>query len=140
MKRLASLVGIHATVSNDSSAGEMEGSASSSDNSFDNSIEDYLARMAHESTLGSDLKIDRPLGIVVFKKLRMLDSAASAATATADSSSTSAAAAAAAVSVASQEVDALEKWSTDINSILKLVETTCHLIRREYVIHKVTDV
>ena len=44
------------------------------------------------------------------------------------------------LSCVAKEVDALEKWSTDINSILKLVETTCHLIRREYDIHKVTDV
>jgi len=50
-------------------------------------------------------KIDRPHGIVVFKKVE-------------------------------HPSDVLNKWSSDIDNLLKLVENTCHLIHRENMIHK----
>jgi len=79
--------------------------------------------MSHEDTLGADLKIDRPKGIVVFHKRRRKVEEDGVVTTQ--------------VSTYKENVDSLENWSADISSILKLVETTCHLIRREYVIHKV---
>lgn len=33
--------------------------------------------------------------------------------------------------------DNLNQWSSDIESLLKIVENTCHLIQRENMVHKV---
>jgi len=35
-----------------------------------------------------------------------------------------------------QQSMVLDKWSKDVQDVLKLVETTCHLIRREMVVHR----
>jgi len=68
-----------------------------------NETEKHISRLVVKGAVFT--KIDRPHGIVVFKKME-------------------------------HPSDVLNKWSSDIDSLLKLVENTCHLIHRENMVHK----
>lgn len=35
--------------------------------------------------------------------------------------------------------DVLNQWGSDVESLLKIVENTCHLIQRENMVHKVDN-
>jgi len=65
--------------------------------------EKHLSRLVVKGAVYA--KIDRPKGIIAFKKTE-------------------------------QSSDVLNKWSSDIDSLLKIVENTCHLIHRENMVYK----
>jgi len=69
-----------------------------------NETEQELSRLVVSGAVFA--KIDRPHGIVFFKK-------------------------------APQPTDVLNNWASDIETLLGLVENTCHLIHRENMVHKI---
>jgi len=66
-------------------------------------VEKHISRLVVKGSIWA--KIDRPSGIIVFKKPE-------------------------------HPSDVLNKWSSDVDSLLKIVENTCHLIQRENMVHK----
>jgi len=66
--------------------------------------EKHVSQLVVKGTIYA--KIDRPLGVVAFRKTETPN-------------------------------DVLNKWSSDIDSLLSLVENTVHLIQREHMVHKV---
>jgi len=66
-------------------------------------VETYVSKLVVKGSIWA--KIDRPAGIVVFKKTE-------------------------------HPSDTLNKWNSDIDQLLKIVENTCHLIQRENMVHK----
>jgi len=70
----------------------------------ENETEKHVSQLVVKGTIYA--KIDRPRGVVAFRKTETPN-------------------------------DVLNKWSSDIDSLLSLVENTVHLIQREHMVHKV---
>jgi len=66
-------------------------------------VEKHISRLVVKGSIWA--KIDRPSGIMVFKKTE-------------------------------HPSDILNNWASDVDSLLKVVEKTCHLIQRENMVHK----